>query len=151
MDIFFDVDYTILGLDYSLRPGVLETFQKLTADGHRVHVWSGVGLRDQVVKDHKLLPYVSGVYLKPIYKARERLGQLGVPLVPDFVVDDYPEIVEDFGGVCVWPYYMRNDQDTQMERIYRIASDFARDGVSPDRQFVRRKADPEDPELGRAE
>ena len=144
MEIFFDVDYTILGLDYSLRPGVLETFQKLIDDGHRVHIWSGVGLRDQVVKDHKLLPYVSGVYLKPTYKARERLAQLGVPLVPDFVVDDYPEIVEDFGGVWVAPYYMRNDSDTQMERIYRIASEFARDGVSTDRQFIGRRADSDD-------
>ena len=34
MKIFFDVDYTILGLDDTLRPGTLDTFQKLLDDGH---------------------------------------------------------------------------------------------------------------------
>ena len=36
MNIFFDVDYTILGLDDTLRPGTTETFQKLKDDSHDI-------------------------------------------------------------------------------------------------------------------
>ena len=52
MNIFFDVDYTILGLDDSLRPGTKETFRKLIDDGHSIYIWSGVGLRWEVVRKH---------------------------------------------------------------------------------------------------
>ena len=43
MKIFFDVDYTILGLDDTLRPNTKETFQRLLDDGHEIHIWSGMG------------------------------------------------------------------------------------------------------------
>ena len=43
MKIFFDVDYTILGLDDSLRPGTMETLQKIKDDGHEIYIWSGMG------------------------------------------------------------------------------------------------------------
>ena len=135
MNIFFDVDYTILGLDYSLRPGTAETFQQLIDDGNKIHIWSGVGLRAQVVRDHKLGTFVSGVYHKPLYRMEERLEELGVPLVPDFVIDDYLEIVSTFGGVYVSPYYFGNGMDSQMERIYNIVSEFAQTGHSDDRQY----------------
>ena len=65
MKIFFDVDYTILGLDDSLRPGTTETFQKLIDDGHEIYIWSGMGERWEVIEKHGLGPYVSGVYEKP--------------------------------------------------------------------------------------
>ena len=45
MKIFFDVDYTILGLDDSLRPGTMETLQKIKDDGHEIYIWSGMGER----------------------------------------------------------------------------------------------------------
>ena len=64
MKIFFDVDYTILGLDDTLRPGTKETFQKLLDDQHEIFIWSGMGERWEVIEKHDLRPYVSGVYEK---------------------------------------------------------------------------------------
>ena len=54
MHIFFDVDYTILGRDSTLRPGTHEIFTRLRDDGHHVYVWSGEGERWGVVRNHGL-------------------------------------------------------------------------------------------------
>src|SRR5258708_3496479 len=68
MNIFFDVDETILGYDGSLRPLVKQVFQSLVEDGHRVFVWSGVRtgdmVRTEVVLRHGLDPYVTDCYHK---------------------------------------------------------------------------------------
>ena len=135
MKIFFDVDYTILGLDDSLRPGTLETLQKLKDDGNEIYIWSGMGERWDVVKKHNLTPLVSGVYEKPTHHFHERLDELGVPFEPEFVIDDYPEVVAAFGGVWVPPYFFKRSHDEEMDRIYRIVCDFLRDGSSEDRQY----------------
>ena len=37
MKIFFDVDYTILGLDDSLRPGTIETLTQLKEEGNEIY------------------------------------------------------------------------------------------------------------------
>ena len=77
MNIFFDVDYTILGLDDSLRPDTIETFQKLNDDGHKIYIWSGMGERWEVVRKHNLEPLIKGVYEKaypPLPRAPERVG-----------------------------------------------------------------------------
>ena len=107
MHIFFDVDYTILGRDSTLRPGTHEIFTRLRDDGHQVYVWSGEGERWGVVRNHGLEDLVSGVYGKPLHDYEERLGEFGVPVVPDFVIDDYPGIVRAFGGVCITDYVGR--------------------------------------------
>ncbi|HEY2331822.1 MAG TPA: hypothetical protein VGH94_07860, partial [Acidimicrobiales bacterium] len=67
MRIFFDVDYTILSIDYKLRSGTRDVWERLIADGHEIHVWSGEGKRYQVLRDHNLEDLVSGVYHKPIF------------------------------------------------------------------------------------
>ena len=135
MKIFFDVDYTILGIDESLRPGTLENFLRLKDDGHEIYIWSGMGERWEVVKKHKLTPLVSGVYHKPLDRFHERLSELKVPFEPEFVIDDYPEVVAAFGGVWVPPYFFRRNADQEMERVYRIVGEFVRLGTSEDRQF----------------
>ena len=135
MKIFFDVDYTILGMDETLRPGTLETIQRLKDDGHEIYIWSGLGERWDVVKKHKLAPFVSGVYEKPLHRFQERLSEVGVPFEPEFVIDDYPEVVTAFGGVWVPPYYFKRTADQVMDRIYQIVCDFVRDGTSEDPQF----------------
>ena len=104
MHIFFDVDYTILGRDYTLRPGTHDVFTRLREDGHQVYVWSGEGERWGVVRKHGLEELVDGVYGKPLHDYEARLGEFGVPVVPDFVIDDYPGIVRAFGGVCITDY-----------------------------------------------
>ncbi len=135
MKIFFDVDYTILGLDDSLRPNTIETFQKLKDDGHDIYIWSGMGERWEVIEKFDLHRFVSGVYEKPTHHFHERLEELNVPFEPEFVIDDYPEVVHAFGGVWVPPYFFARNVDQQMDRIYAIINDFIRDGASEDRQY----------------
>ena len=92
LKIFFDVDYTLLAMDGSLRPRTRDTFEKLIEDGHQIYIWSGVGLRTAEVERHDLQDLVSGIYKKPIYDFINGLELLKVPHWPDFVIDDYPEI-----------------------------------------------------------
>ena len=135
MNIFFDVDYTILGLDNTLRPGTKEVMEKLIKDGHSIYVWSGQGKRWEVIKKHKLKPFVSGVYEKPLHNYFERLEELGVDVMPDFVLDDYPEVVAAFGGVWMPPYFFKNSWDEQMEKAYAIINEYIETGQSEDRQY----------------
>ena len=135
MRIFFDVDYTILGLDDTLRHGTKETFQKILDDGHEIHIWSGMGERWEVIEKHELKEYISGVYEKPTDKFDERFVELKVPVAPDFVIDDYPEIVAHYGGVWVPPYFFSRSVDNQLERIYNVIKEFAETGTSEDKQY----------------
>ena len=139
MNIFFDVDQTILGLDSSLRPGAREVMQGLIDGGHRVYLWSGMGVRTEVVKRHKLGPLVSGLYPKPHYSHQEKLAEMGVPVTPDFVVDDDPEVVMAFGGLWVPPYHFSGTEDKEMERVSRVAMEYAHKGTSPDAHFRAKK------------
>ena len=70
LNIFFDVDYTILGLDNSLRPGTREVFQKMVDDGHHAHVWSGMGERWEVVATF------GGVWVPPYFFKQSRDDQM---------------------------------------------------------------------------
>ncbi len=69
--------------------------------GCDVYIWSGVGLRWEVVDVHDLRPFVRQCYEKPLSRHRERLRELQIPVVPDHVVDDDEEIVWVFGGTHV--------------------------------------------------
>ncbi len=121
MNIFFDVDETILGYDGSLRPLVHETFQALVDDGHRIYIWSGVRtadmVRTEVIDRHGLKPYVTDCFTKPRWDYLAQWQRSGVEIQPDFIVDDYPEIVEVFGGILIKPYPNAR-QDTDLERVY---------------------------------
>ena len=120
MNIFFDVDGTIIGsYDARLRPLVPEVFEQLRSDGHVLYIWSGVGLRWQEVDEHGLRPLIQTCYWKPRWDHHRRLAELGVHLVPDFVVDDHAEVVRAFGGVVVEPFDWFNPRDREMERVYR--------------------------------
>ena len=125
MNIFFDVDYTILGLDNSLRPDTKETFQALLDENHKIYIWSGMGERWEVVNKFELNQYVSGVYEKPTHHFHERLEELGVPFEPDFVIDDHPEIIAAFPGVLIRPPSHPLEKDTEMWRVYDEITEFA--------------------------
>ena len=75
------------GLDDSLRPGTMETLQRIKDDGHEIYIWSGMGERWEVVKKHNLEPLINGVYEKPTHHFHERLEELSVPFEPDFFID----------------------------------------------------------------
>ena len=98
--IFFDVDDTLITWNNRLRPHVHDVFAQIRADGHEIHIWSGLGIRADVVERHDLGSYISGLYRKPVFGYRERLLQFA-PYVPDFVVDDHAEIVDALGGYCI--------------------------------------------------
>lgn len=139
LHLFFDMDYTILGMDGSLRPAVREVFQRLREDGHVIHIWSGMGVRWGEVRSVGLASLVAGVYEKPLQDYRlavQRLvAQGSIPCTPDLVIDDYPEIVSALGGIVVRPYFWPNPDDREMERVYRIISELAANGHSPDQAF----------------
>ncbi len=122
MNIFFDMDYTILSATGRLRPRVVETFNQLREDGHSLYIWSGIGVRVAEVRDLGLLPLVQGVYEKPVQDYRRMLAGMlrrgELPTSPDFVVDDYPEVVSALGGVSVRPYVNDDPEDREMARVY---------------------------------
>jgi hypothetical protein len=126
MNIFFDVDGTIVGsYDVKLRPMVREVFEQLRADGHTIYVWSGVGLRWDEIDLHGLRPLIAGCFWKPRWDHQARLTELGVEVSPDFVVDDHAEVVAAFGGVTVWPFDYYDPKDREMERVYRAVTEAA--------------------------
>ena len=84
---------------------------------------------------HELEDLVSGVYQKPLEDFEAGLETFGVPVRPDFVIDDYPEIVTEFGGVVARPYYFRQFKDTEMDRIYQIVREYVEYGYSDEVGF----------------
>ncbi len=57
-------------------------------------------------------------YDKPLYNYIVRLPELGIPVLPDFVVDDHDEAVVVFGGAVIEPPRTPLDGDHEMLRIY---------------------------------
>ena len=101
--ICLDVDDTLIDWRLRLRPLAREMIVELHASGFEVHIWSGVGKRWEVIDKHDLRPYVAGCHLKPLYRHMERLKEHDVHFVPDYVVDDYADIVRVFGGWWIPP------------------------------------------------
>lgn len=134
MNIFFDVDETILGYDGSLRPLVKQTFESLVEEGHTIFVWSGVRtgelVRAEVVERHGLAAYVTDCFQKPRFDYREQWRRTGIAIQPDFCVDDYPEIVEVFGGILIRPYPTERPADTELERVHAAIRAASRQVVS---------------------
>ena len=125
MHIFFDMDYTLLGVDGSLRPGTREVLQRLKNDGHTLHIWSGAGIRWPEVRAHGLESFITGCYEKPLDNLQAGLKDWPVPVQPDLVVDDFPEIAAAFGGFWIRPYLHDGGVDDELERIYRLISQHA--------------------------
>jgi hypothetical protein len=128
MNVFFDVDFTLITWNYQLRPHVREVFQRLKEDGHTIYLWSGMGERWEVVEQFALGELVSGCFSKPLYDHVARLPELGVPMCPDFVVDDHEEVVTAFGGAVIQPPHSPLDADREMLRIYEAIREFAAAG-----------------------
>lgn len=118
VNIYFDIDYTLIAYTGELRPLARQTLERLNEDGHTLYIWSGVGVRTEEVKRLGLFDLVVDVLEKPTEKFEERLSELGVTVRPDAVVDDHPEIVQHFGGVKVRPYFWPSESDRELERVY---------------------------------
>lgn len=118
MKIFFDVDYTLITWDVKLRPGVHEVFGRLRADGHTIYLWSGVGPRWEVVRRFELQEHVTDCFWKPLYNHHARMRELGVTVIPDYVIDDHAEIIEVFVGTQIAEPRMPLERDREMWRVY---------------------------------
>lgn len=118
MNIFFDVDFTLITWDYRLRPQVREVFAQLKADGHTLYLWSGMGKRWEIVEQHGLHAWVTDCFAKPLYNHAGRLAELGIPLRPNFVIDDHAGPVDVFGGVLIQPPRTPLHEDAEMLRVY---------------------------------
>ncbi len=141
MNIFFDVDSTLICDAGHLRPLVHELFGKLKTDGDTIYVWSGLGLRWEVVHAHNLAVYVSGVFVKPTKNYAQfildSLEKKEVPVPPDLIVDDIPDICSALGGIAIKPYFFENHKDREMDDVYRIISEFRVAGHSEDPRYRR--------------
>jgi hypothetical protein len=126
VNVFFDVDCTILGYDLSLRPHTRDVFERLIADGHTIYIWSGVGLRTDDIQQAGLEALVSGIYVKPLSEFVAALERHSIPVQPDFVIDDYPLIVEHYGGFHVKRYEWANEPDDELLAIPDLVAAMAR-------------------------
>ena len=127
MNIFFDVDYTLITWDVKLRPGVLEVFEKLRADGHIIYLWSGVGPRWEIVNRFELHDHVTDCFWKPIYDHHARMVELGVTVSPDYVIDDHQEIIDAFVGTTIKEPAMPLHTDRELWRVYDDIQAFVAD------------------------
>ncbi len=60
------MDYTLLGVDGSLRPLAREILQRLVDDGHQLYIWSGNGIRWRDIRKHDLQSLVIDSIEKPV-------------------------------------------------------------------------------------
>lgn len=97
-NVFFDVDNTLIMWNGSLRNHAREVFAALREAGHTIYVWSGVGIRRWDMRRHELDEFVEDYFVKPLEDHHEKLEALGVPMVPDYVIDDHKTVVDAFGG-----------------------------------------------------
>ena len=109
LNVFFDVDYTLIMADGRLRNHTEEVFQRLKDAGHSIYIWSGVGIRRFDMRLHGLDGYVDDYFVKPLYRYRERLDEMDVPIVPDYVIDDHPQVVRAFDAGYHIPDIARRD------------------------------------------
>ena len=133
MNIFFDTDYTILGADGTLRPNTREVMQQVKYDGHTLYVWSGVGIRWADVRRHNLESLITNCFWKPVRRFAEDLRCLGLPILPDMVIDDDPEVPAALGGIWVRPYFSHSNNDHEMERVYQLITEYGRNTIRRER------------------
>ena len=123
LNIFFDVDNTLIMWNGKLRNHAHEVFAELRETGHTIYVWSGVGIRRWDMKRHNLDEFVEDYFIKPLEDHHEGLKTYNVPIVPDFVIDDHKTVVDAFGGYHIPDMAAPDDREllTVLERINELA------------------------------
>ena len=109
LNVFFDVDYTLIMADGRLRNHTEEVFSRLKQAGHSIYIWSGVGIRRFDMRLHGLDGYVDDYFVKPLYRYRERLEEMDVTVMPDYVIDDHSQVVAAFDHGYHIPDIARRD------------------------------------------
>ena len=140
MNIFFDVDDTLVTWDFRLRPQVREVLQRLRDDGHQIYVWSGRGKRWEVVLRYALSDLIVTCHEKPLADHHAKLAELGVDVWPDFGIDDHYAVVHAFGGYWICPPRRPLEQDRELWRAYDAVNRFLTEraaGVAHERFIAR--------------
>jgi hypothetical protein len=119
LNIFFDVDNTLIMWNGKLRNHAHHVFSELRAAGHSIYVWSGVGIRRWDMKRRELDEFVEDYFIKPLEDHHAKLEALGVPCVPDYVIDDHKTVVDAFGGYHI-PDLAGPDDDELLKVLAEI-------------------------------
>ncbi len=111
LNIFFDVDDTLIFRPNRLRNHAQEVFERITEAGHAIFVWSGNGIRRYEMEQHGLDHFVDDYFVKPLERYREQLSAFNVYVEPDFVVDDHQGVVDAFGGYHISLYAGEDERE----------------------------------------
>ncbi len=123
LNVFFDVDNTLIMWDGKLRNHAHDVFTKLRDDGHTIYVWSGVGIRRWDMRRHKLDEFVEDYFLKPLEDHHERLKTYDVHVFPDYVIDDHKSVVDAFFGYHIPD--MAGPDDRELLEVYAHITEVA--------------------------
>ncbi|MSQ41861.1 MAG: hypothetical protein EXR65_02350 [Dehalococcoidia bacterium] len=124
LNIFFDVDNTLIMWNGTLRNHTRHVFERLRDSGHTIYIWSGVGIRRWEMERANLDEFVADYFWKPLDRHHQRLPELGVTLVPDFVIDDHKTVVDAFGGYHISD--MAGPDDKELLAVLRAIEEMAR-------------------------
>lgn len=127
LNVFFDVDNTLIMWDGKLRNHAHDVFTKLREDGHTIYVWSGVGIRRWDMRRHKLDDFVEDYFLKPLEDHHERLKTYNVHVFPDYVIDDHKSVVDAFFGYHIPD--MAGPDDRELLEVYAHITEVAQQEV----------------------
>ncbi len=136
MNIFIDVDYTLISANGSLRPHAHGLFRDLHSAGHTLWVWSGVGIRQAEIEKHGLGGMAAGYAVKPTFDYLQAIRRSPPPALPDLIIDDHPEIVRALGGFQVSPYFFVDERDAELKRASAALLAYAIDGICDDPSFI---------------
>jgi hypothetical protein len=136
LNFFIDVDYTLISANGALRPHAETLFSRVTDAGHAMYIWSGVGIRKYEMTRHRIDPMVTDYFEKPTTDYRAAVERAALPVSPDLVVDDHEEIVHEFGGVIVRPYFFADDDDRELVNVANALLDYASSGTSSFSRFI---------------
>ncbi|CAN5658374.1 hypothetical protein BH24ACT20_BH24ACT20_16120 [soil metagenome] len=110
MNVFFDVQGTLVS-GIAPRPHAREVFLKIESLGHHVYLWSSAGSAYAARAAH-LLNLEDVAY-----------GYFGktdtIPVTVDFVVDDQPGIVQQYGGYEIRPF----SGDPEDEELWKVVEE----------------------------
>ena len=107
MNVFFDVQGTLVSGGVP-RPHAREVFLEIESLGHHVYLWSSAGgaYAARAAELLNLEDIAYGYFSKTD----------PIPVTVDFVVDDQPGIVRQYGGYEIIPF-TGNPDDEELQRV----------------------------------
>jgi hypothetical protein len=115
LNVFFDVDNTLIMWNGKLRNHTRDVFEALIQEGHTIYIWSGVGIRRWDMRRHELDELVEDYFIKPLEDHHAKLEPLGVNVMPDFVIDDHKSVVDAFFG-----YHIPDEAGPDDEELLKV-------------------------------